>query len=268
MLVVGDGDLSFGHCLAESSCYKSLTVSTWDSPEKLFEAFPKSKNNVLGIEAKANCRIEYNIDATKINNLTNYNLIIWNFPHIVGKQNIRYNRLLLNQFLKSCHDALMPCKGMVLLTLTQKQSGVHALTEDDWNKSWKLVHQAAEADLMLTEVAAFDNSAYPGYTPIGHRGYGGKFSYTLAEIYRIDFPKPFVKACQAPLYLHEIHLLNDCAIANLVSFEHHARLAAARVCDDLGFEDALWSLHLVDLYVCPRTRKVSHTLQVNYALQF
>lgn len=262
VLVVGDGDLSFGLCLANSGKCRSLTVSTWDSKDKLFRSFPKSESNVLQIEAKSNCRVQYNLDATMINNITEYDLIIWNFPHVVGKQNIRYNRDLLQKFLLSCRDALVQSKGKVIVTLTQKQSGVHAITEEDWNRSWKLVHQVAEAELLLTESFKFDEAAYLGYEPIGHRGYGGRFSYSLPETYLIEFPKSSSVACQAPLYVHEVHLLHDFVIEDLVYFEKRAHTFATQICCSIGFDDALWCLHLVDLYVCPRTSKVSHTIQV------
>lgn len=263
VLVVGDGDLAFGRCLAQSECVRSLTVSTLDDEISLYKNFVDSRDNVRYINEMPNSQVSYGINATDIpeSYAGKYDAIVWNFPHVIGKQNIRYNRHLVQQFCASSAKILAARSGQVFIALTAAQSGVSADSSEEWNRSWKLAHQAAEAGLLLTEMHAFDERDYPGYTPKGHRGHGGAFSCLRPELYTLRLPGG-VEAMQAPLYTHEVHLLLAGVAKDLPLLESSAAALAQRICSDAGYAGALWVCQLVDLYVCPRTGLVSHTLQV------
>ena len=272
ILIVGDGDFSFSRCVAESRCFNTLSASTLDNEEDLYINFQKSRENVAAICSIENCKVLYGMDATDINAKYNstYDIIIWNFPHIIGKHNIKYNRELLQAFLSSARKALRPdMPGHVIVALTTKQSGVSSSSTSDWNASWKLAHQAAEAGLLLLDSYPFDPSNFPGYSPIGHRGYGGAFPYRSPELYVLAKPSlsssslcEDIIACQAPLYVHEVHLLVERLVDNLADFEAVAATEVRKIAADIQWSDAVWSVHIVDLYVCPRTQLISHTIQV------
>jgi hypothetical protein len=146
--------------------------------------------------------VEYGVDATKLCYARGtFDTILWNFPHIAGKQNIRKNRTLLQNFLLSAATVL-DTDGCVKVALCEGQSGTNAGNVDDWNHSWKLVHQAAEAGLLLTQVEPFDSEAFEEfYSPQGHRGRGGRFYTGISEMYTL---KPAeakeAAAVQAPSY--------------------------------------------------------------------
>lgn len=54
-------------------------------------------------------------------------------------------------------------KGTVKIALCDGQSGTKALSMDDWNFSWKLVHQAAEVSIhhiLQDEVYSIRNEGF------------------------------------------------------------------------------------------------------------
>jgi hypothetical protein len=52
--------------------------------------------------------------------------------------------------------------------------------------------------------------------------------------------------------------------SDIHSMERTAKRHTERILKSHGHTDALWSVNLVDVYVCPRTNKISHTFQIAY----
>jgi hypothetical protein len=174
---VGDGDLSFAAALSGLKICRSLTATTWDSKERLAKSFLRAEDNIRLIEERGD-KVQYEVDATRLKDSIqegeNFDTIAWNFPHIAGKQNIKRNRELVQNFLVSAFSILKG-DGMVKISLCDGQSGTKATDMDDWNFSWKLVDQVAEAGCLLTEIEPFPLTSFPGYRVSGHRGHGGDF---------------------------------------------------------------------------------------------
>jgi hypothetical protein len=161
-----------------------------------------------------------------------------------------------------------------------------------WDASWKLAHQAASAGLLLTDRSTFDISQFPGYEVTGGRGgHGGGFHLGDAEMYTMM--KPGVKrkegianifaifqrfwrvletggdmsrtALAAPLYVHEVHVFADKGEKmHWEVFESTVHVAASSICMQSGFPDCLWAVHLVDIYVCPKSSKSAYAIQIAY----
>jgi len=51
---------------------------------------------------------------------------------------------------------------------------------------------------------------------------------------------------------------------DLYSFEVYIRNVVKNICEQLDMECAVWSVNLVDVYICPSTRFISHTFQIGY----
>ena len=175
VLVCGDGDFSFSKALSTLGQHRQLITTTLDSKDSLSIHFPQSVTNINIIEsASNNNKVLYNIDATKLSFPNEFDIILWNFPHIIGKANIRYNRELLKLFLTSALPCLTPYTGRVVCALCGGQSGLEAKDKIEWDRSWKLPNQAAEAGMIITDKFNFDYDFFSslGYIQQGHRGYG------------------------------------------------------------------------------------------------
>jgi len=188
LLVVGDGDFSFTKALTNKKEYKSIITSTLDDENSLFNHFPTAATNIKSILSSSTsisaAQVDYSIDATKIHEIYPtargllFDAIIWNFPHITGKANIQYNRVLLQQFLHSARQCLS-VNGLVICSLCEGQSGIELNSIDDWSKSWKLPTQAGEAGMRVVFSEPFDLEVFQklGYRQKGHRGFGRYLLY-------------------------------------------------------------------------------------------
>ena len=137
VLIVGDGDFSFANALSNMKITSSLTASTKDNQDRLYKSFVNSQKNVESIIANGD-DVLYGVDATNITISKEYDIVLWNFPHIVGKQNIKYNRLLIRSFLNSTghNNNLLRINGSILISLCEGQSGTKAMNQEEWNHSW------------------------------------------------------------------------------------------------------------------------------------
>ncbi|KAJ1428379.1 hypothetical protein B484DRAFT_449899 [Ochromonadaceae sp. CCMP2298] len=335
VLVLGDGDFSFSRSLSGKHIC-SLTATTLDSRERLCKSFPDAASNVAFIEGNGDA-VLYGVNATNIRTGPGlFDVILWNFPHVVGRQNIRYNRDLLRRFLQSAGgnggrsggcdgegqggdggdggggssgggSGLLAPGGRVIVSLCGGQSGTRAKCREDWNRSWKLSLQAAEAGLVLCGGQPFESGLFAGYRPMGHRGHGGGFLLGEAEVFTLQ-PVPVLEVVlesvpvsvsatvpvvvqqqdqhqyqqfQSPLYVHEVHLvalaaqegLWDSALslldtpAKVAVFEARAEAQIESILTLLGATSVLWSVRLCDVYPHPQSGSLTQVLQVGYCSQ-
>jgi hypothetical protein len=164
VLILGDGDFGFSAALSSMKICKELIASTKDEPARLFAAFPDAKSHCDAIIRNGD-KVLYDVDATKIGECIKdsalFDTIAWNFPHVPGKQNIKYNRELLRAFFVSASKVLAP-GGSIKVSLCEGQSGTEGKTKHDWNMSWKLPSQVAEAGLLLCDSEPFNYAAFDG----------------------------------------------------------------------------------------------------------
>lgn len=272
-LFVGEGDFGFSKCILTNLPDSApIVCSTWDTAEKLRDSFLNASANVQGILDNGG-DVHYQVDATKLEQFYPpgaFSKICWMFPHVPGKQNIKRNRLLLQSFFNSARKVLAD-DGIIILALAEAQSGCSNLASNqDWLHSWQLTAQAAEAGVLLVSKEEFDVETLEmyGYSPQGHRGSGGTFPTRRAEIFQLQDPRVRdIEAIQAPIYVHEVHLLSSKmhVAGDLVA---DATLAVEDILKQHGHAPALWSVLLVDFYVEPKSQLISHTLQIAYGSRY
>ena len=301
ILLVGEGDLGFSAFLSslqnEDTTFE-IVASTWDTQDQLFASFPKAKENVASIlDANPNNKVLYEVDATKLSSTMlledRFDTIWWNFPHTPGKANIKRNRLLMVDFMNSAKPFLKSSSSSsIKIALCGNQSGCTPATADTilWNASWKLIDAAAESGFLLTEIEKFDRvleheDMKRYYEPVGWRGNLGKFSayrgdnanvFTMKDpLNNIESDIMAVKAVQAPLYSHELHLLFPNVTTDVQQLEANITALAREICSETSlslsnkneewashYKDIVFSVHLVDLYICPSSSQISHAIEI------
>jgi hypothetical protein len=117
----------------------------------------------------------------------------------------------------------------------------------------------------VSDVEPFCVSEFSGYEPSGRRGIGYSFeiSENMPEMYTLSLPvgKGNPTAVEAPVYVHEVHLLFEEVSSDLCELESSCRSAVQSI---FGSLETVWSVALVDLYRCPQTKQISHVIQIAY----
>jgi hypothetical protein len=256
ILIVGDGDFSFAHELAARAQAKQIVATTFEDPDSLLARFPKAQANIPAILNLAEEQrrlsksefpkydIMYKVDATNISlsrsndsmKIPNqFDLIVWNFPHIPGKQNIRYNRELLFSFLFHISTTcILKDDGNILLSLCEGQSGIESTTKYAYDSSWQLMRCILNSRMILkeSEVFYFDQF-FKEYRPLGRRNRDDAIRPGLSHYYRIGKPnieptstniqnyqnRPhFIHSNHSLLCAHEIALLMPQVLPNPIEY--------------------------------------------------
>jgi len=110
-------------------------------------------------------------------------------------------------------------------------------------------------------------------------GHGGSFIVGKPELYTIARSSPIdnsrhstgLVACQAPLYVHEIHLISstidEAFLSDTSAYEMTVTCYIEGMIESLyrikklSIKNPVWSVDFVDLYICPRRNKLIYTIQ-------
>jgi len=164
MLVCGDGDFSFAASIASQIAEKGmhLTATVLESESNHLETYASSEHNIQTIR-KFGHEVLFNVDATRLYDHfpLSFDEIQFNFPHISGKNNTRYNRQLIKEFFASASPLLKKpthesIGGRIHVALMSDQGGMHAERLEQWRQSWLPAVYAADANLLLVNMEPFE----------------------------------------------------------------------------------------------------------------
>ncbi|KAG5178875.1 hypothetical protein JKP88DRAFT_350131 [Tribonema minus] len=228
ILILGDGNFSFSQSLCsllrrqhQDTPPPNVVTTTLDSEEWFSALYGGGGADTLAaLSAFDFCTVLHGVDATRLADAPppplrarRFDRVIYNFPHVNGKQNARRNRALLCDTLASVARAALRARGEACVALVTGQGGTsaEARTLDGYTQSWQAATQAAEAGLTLAAVELFSVADFPGYALACHRPHGGAFSPGAAPLLHTfvhgGAAAGGVATRDAPAYQHELHLV-------------------------------------------------------------
>ncbi|XP_011504722.1 PREDICTED: ferredoxin-fold anticodon-binding domain-containing protein 1 homolog [Ceratosolen solmsi marchali] len=187
ILLVGEGNFSFAVTLLKYNLNIDLTASCF---ENNINEISKKNTDIL---KRCGVQVFLGVDATKLEehkilSKENFDIVIFNFPHVGGKMRIEKNRELLRKFFMSIR-AVLKSDGEIFLTLCDGQGGTPADKDIRyWHDSWQVTEMAAHGRFILVAVEPFDSSLFESYTVTGYRSLEKRFNTqgSLTHIFKLS----------------------------------------------------------------------------------
>lgn len=224
VLVVGDGDLSYGSALASVLGRRArMLVTGFDSAADVMSHHPSAEIAEASIIEQGGV-VMHGVDGTRLHDTSlehaPFSRIVWLFPQSPQWRKIDRHRALLRDFFASCADpSVLSPEGCVYVALLAGQGGTRAEPAEKTRRTgdtWQLVECAAVAGMVLIDVrpAHVEQLTSHGYSPKGLRGrdrtfLGNSSDGALLHILQRDGTRGGVEL-QVPQFDPPVHVRDIC----------------------------------------------------------
>ena len=162
ILVIGDGDLSFGLALATHLGGPRLSLTTFDSKTELLDKYTDSAGLNLQALESTGAEVLHSVDATALSRhifrYSGYRKIVFNFPHVGGAtpEDVIKNQQMLTKFFHSAKPLLRDAQSQIIVSLRNTS----------FYQQWAIGDLAETCGYVRERPTGLFNLAdYPGYQP-------------------------------------------------------------------------------------------------------
>jgi hypothetical protein len=209
-LLVGEANFSFTLSILKYCDPKYITTSCYEEKELALKKYGRecvSQNLFELSKHLSDSQILFGIDATRLIEYfpnKKFSRVIFMFPHVGGKSNIRKNRELIYGFLISSQQVLKN-NSAVYIILANGQGGT-SFEKDPKKKnnkdSWTINEIAQTTGLILTECVELREENFQSYVSTGFRSQNKSFK-TQGLIHKFEKVLTFsFFALSSPKFVH------------------------------------------------------------------
>jgi hypothetical protein len=211
ILLVGEANFSFTLSLINYCDPSCVTTSCYESRDEAIRKYGAEivTSNIDKLASRNLSNVLYGIDACNLIDhfaARPFNRVIFMFPHVGGKSNLKKNRALVDQFFRSTLQVLnfnvdqfdlfksSRCSddsdsAYVFITLAKGQGGTR-FEEDpakrDNKDSWIVNDLANRNGYVLTDCTPLDEQKFPIYKSTGFRSQGKSFQTKSGLVHRFE----------------------------------------------------------------------------------